>query len=95
MDWSSEQILQGHNDWVWDANFSPDGEMVASASRDRTIRLWKINSSKQQLLELDKLLGRGCQLLHDYWKTQPNIQESDRRLCDEIENKKGFDPRIF
>lgn len=64
LDGTPLETFRGHNDWVWDANFSSNREMLASASRDRTIRLWKINGNKQQLLELDKLLVQGCQLLH-------------------------------
>ncbi|WP_299491850.1 hypothetical protein [Acaryochloris sp. IP29b_bin.137] len=34
------QILKGHTDWVWHVTFSPDDQMIASASDDGTIRLW-------------------------------------------------------
>ncbi len=89
------KTLQGHDDWVWDANFSPDGGTLASASRDRTIRLRPLDSSELSP-EITELLVRGCQLLHDYWKTKPtNVQESDRRLCDGIASEKGFDTKIW
>ncbi|MEB3278889.1 MAG: WD40 repeat domain-containing protein [Lyngbya sp.] len=32
--------LEGHNEVVWDVNFSPDGKTIASASVDKMIKLW-------------------------------------------------------
>ncbi len=37
----------GHLDWVRWANFSPDGTMVVSASRDLTARVWDVATGEQ------------------------------------------------
>ncbi|KAK7054652.1 hypothetical protein VNI00_003115 [Paramarasmius palmivorus] len=36
-------ILQGHNDEVWNLEWSHDGRFLASASKDKTAIIWQIN----------------------------------------------------
>ncbi|KAH2020788.1 hypothetical protein KXV43_002564 [Aspergillus fumigatus] len=39
--WSPElQTLEGHSHWVWSVAFLQDGQLLASGSDDKTIKLW-------------------------------------------------------
>ncbi|MBE8989173.1 hypothetical protein [Nostoc sp. LEGE 12450] len=71
------QEFKGHKGTVYSVNFRPDGKTIATASDDNTARLWPVEN-------LDQLLVRGCNWLHDYLQNNPNLGESDKRLCDDI-----------
>ena len=47
--------LKGHGGYVWSVSFSPDGKTLASGSRDKTIKLWNLET----FTETKTLSGHG------------------------------------
>ncbi|MEH1889789.1 MAG: hypothetical protein V7K92_10145 [Nostoc sp.] len=69
--------FKGHQGLVLSGSFSPDGKTIATASSDNTARLWPVEN-------LDQLLVRGCNWLHDYLQNNPNLNDRTKHLCDDI-----------
>jgi WD40 repeat protein len=69
------RVLKGHQSIVTGVSFSPDGKILASSSADKTIRFWHWN------WDLDSLMHLGCDWLHDYFITNPNVKADDRKIC--------------
>lgn len=40
--------FHGHSDMVLAISFSPDGQMLASANQDGTVRLWSLDDTEPQ-----------------------------------------------
>jgi WD40 repeat protein/uncharacterized caspase-like protein len=73
--------FRGHSDAILNVSFTPDTKLLASGSFDSTIKLWRLDSTKLRTLDLDSLLVRSCDRLHNYLQTNPKISAQERRLC--------------
>ncbi|MBW4506095.1 MAG: caspase family protein [Scytonematopsis contorta HA4267-MV1] len=75
------QTLEGHSNWVTNVSFNPNGKTLASSSVDGSIKIWDVSNIKLQTSDLNNLLVRSCDWLHDYLKNNPKVSREDKRSC--------------
>ncbi|BAY29078.1 WD-40 repeat-containing protein [Nostoc carneum NIES-2107] len=74
-------ILNGRTD-INSVSFNADEKLLASGSSSGTVVLWNLEILSK--LTLDDLMARGCDQVRDYLENNPNVNESDRHLCDNV-----------
>ena len=81
--WNKEGILlrtlTGHKDGILAVTFSPDGTQLISTSFDYTAILWNL----KRILNTEPRTF-GCDFVRDYLRTNADVKEEDRHLCDGI-----------
>ncbi|MBK4731498.1 AAA-like domain-containing protein [Oxynema sp. CENA135] len=70
-------VLKGHQGNVWGVAFSPDGKQIASVGDDLALILWDV----ERIVNLDPVVY-GCDLIRDYLRTNSQLKEEQRQLCD-------------
>ncbi|MEA5600699.1 NACHT and WD repeat domain-containing protein [Nostoc sp. UHCC 0252] len=68
--------LKGDKQELTSVSFSNDGKTLAAGSGNGTVIFQNLAD-----IELEKLLARGCDLLHDYLQTNQKVMKGDRALC--------------
>ncbi|UCJ12838.1 MAG: WD40 repeat domain-containing protein [Phormidium sp. PBR-2020] len=71
------EVFKGHGDSVLSVLFSPRQEVVASASKDGTVRLWLLPS----LGNFETLFERGCAWIGDYLNHAAALDAGEGLSC--------------
>ena len=78
------KTLEGHEDGVTSVVFSPDSKTLISSDGKGIIKLWNLEFVEKDVLDLNQLMKRGCEILHDYLENPQNIGNENQYLCQGI-----------
>jgi WD40 repeat protein len=45
MDIAQTKQVKAHSNWIWDARYSPNAAMLATASDDKMVKIWNTNAT--------------------------------------------------
>lgn len=77
LDGTNTEIFEGHGDSVLSVGFHPQQELLASASKDGTVRLWLLPSWGN----LQTLLSRGCAWVQEYLHSSEPSEAREGLSC--------------
>jgi WD40 repeat protein len=73
-----------HDQPIWGVSFNHNSKSLASGSEDKIIKLWTLSTP----MDLSSLMGSSCDWVSHYLLNNINVSESDKHLCDGMDNKK-------
>ena len=77
---SDLECFRGPSNWLKSIWLNPNGRSIASITTDNTLILWRTNLN----FELEYLLNRGFRFVREYVKNNPNVNDIDRALCENL-----------
>ena len=85
LDGKNLQTLKGHSDDINSVAFSRDGNIIATASSDTTVKLWNLDGSHSESnSNFDDLVKIGCNWVRDYLTNNTKFSEQDKHVCNSV-----------